>query len=202
MPSLQSVSEEKNVDYTDHAIRDVLLNGISDPDIHREVLETKNVLHSPVKDVIALVENKEMARTALPSATLSTVPSFKRHSLLGSQRNSTTARWNRAAPWFTSAALSKPFTYRTTHYSTLVSSPRTFPHSRPRTYRRRGATQATLTLQTLTHEPPPINAVGLSTTAATQQVTNLTSCAHALSVQPHGHVPPSCPSLALQKPTG
>ena len=68
----------KNVDYTDHVIRDVLLNGISDPDIRREVLGTKNVLQTPVNDVIALVENKEMARNALPSSTLSAVSSFKR----------------------------------------------------------------------------------------------------------------------------
>ena len=68
----------KNVDYTDHAIRDVLLNGISDPDIRREVLGTKDVLKTPVNDVIALVENKEMARNALPSSTLSAVSSFKR----------------------------------------------------------------------------------------------------------------------------
>ena len=68
----------KNVDYTDHVIRDVLLNGISDPDIRREVLGTKDVLKTPVNDVIALVENKEMARNALPSSTLSVVSSFKR----------------------------------------------------------------------------------------------------------------------------
>ena len=68
----------KNVDYTDHAIRDVLLNGISDPDIRREVLGTKNILQTPVNDVIALVESKEMARNALPSPTLSAVSSFKR----------------------------------------------------------------------------------------------------------------------------
>ncbi|XP_068700869.1 uncharacterized protein [Montipora foliosa] len=68
----------KNVDCTDHVIRDVLLNGISDADIRREVLGTKNVLQTPVNDVIALVENKEMARNALPSSTLSAVSSFKR----------------------------------------------------------------------------------------------------------------------------
>lgn len=68
----------KNVDYTDHAIRDVLLNGISDPDIRREVLGTKDVLKTPVNEVMALLENKEMARSALPSSTLSAVSSFKR----------------------------------------------------------------------------------------------------------------------------
>ena len=68
----------KNVDYTDHVIRDVLLNGISDPDIRREVLGTQNVLQTPVNDVIALVENKRMAGNALPSSTRSAVSSFKR----------------------------------------------------------------------------------------------------------------------------
>ena len=69
---------ERNVDYTDHVIRDVLLNGISDTDIRREVLGTTNILQTPVNDVIALVENKEMARNALPSSTLTAVSSFKR----------------------------------------------------------------------------------------------------------------------------
>ncbi|XP_078377784.1 uncharacterized protein LOC144660939 [Oculina patagonica] len=68
----------KNVDYTDHVIRDVLLSGIFDPDIRREILGTKDVLKTPVNEVIALVENKEMARNALPSSTLSAVSSFKR----------------------------------------------------------------------------------------------------------------------------
>ena len=104
------------------------------------------------------------------------------HSLPSSQWNSTTARWHCAAPRFTSAALSKPRTYRTTHYSTLVSSPRSFPHSRPRICCRRGATQETLTLHMLTMSHHPSMLCGLSTTAATQQVTNPTSCAHALSL--------------------
>lgn len=66
----------KNVDYTDHVIRDILLNGISDSDIQRVVLGTKNVLQTPVNDVIVLVENK-MAHNTLPSSTLSAVLPFK-----------------------------------------------------------------------------------------------------------------------------
>ena len=66
-----------NVNYTEHAIRDVLLSGISDLDIRREVLGTQAVLQKPVNDVIALVESKEMARNALPSSSLSAVPSFR-----------------------------------------------------------------------------------------------------------------------------
>ncbi|KAK3725257.1 hypothetical protein QZH41_001290 [Actinostola sp. cb2023] len=68
----------KSVDYTNHVIRDVLLNGISDPDIRREVLGTKDILKTPVNDVVSLVENKEMARNALPSSTLYAVSSFRR----------------------------------------------------------------------------------------------------------------------------
>ena len=53
----------KEVDYTNHSIRDVLLNGIYDPDIRREVLGTKNILKTSVNDVIALVENKRWRET-------------------------------------------------------------------------------------------------------------------------------------------
>ena len=72
----------KNVDYTDHVIRDVLLNGISDLDIRREVLGTTNILQTPVNDV--------MARNALPSSTLSAVSSFKRQQVPPKQLPSAT----------------------------------------------------------------------------------------------------------------
>ncbi|CAB4034895.1 Hypothetical predicted protein [Paramuricea clavata] len=74
----------KGVDYTDNVIRDDLLNHLSDPDIRREILGTPDILKKPVNDVIALVENEEMARNALPSSTLSAVLSFQR------QKNPTT----------------------------------------------------------------------------------------------------------------
>ncbi|KAJ8335347.1 hypothetical protein SKAU_G00386890 [Synaphobranchus kaupii] len=66
-----------NVDYTDHIIRNVLVNGIHDSDIRRETLGTPDILEKPVNDVIALVENKEMARNAFPSSALSAVSSFQ-----------------------------------------------------------------------------------------------------------------------------
>ena len=68
----------KSVDYTNHVIIDVLLNGIYDPDIRREVLGIKDIIKSSVNDVVSVVENKEMARNALPSSTLSAVSSFRR----------------------------------------------------------------------------------------------------------------------------
>ena len=60
-----------NVDYTDHIIRNVLLNRIYDSDIRRETLGVPDILTKPVNDVITVIENKEMARKALPSSTLS-----------------------------------------------------------------------------------------------------------------------------------
>ena len=65
-----------SVDYTDHVIRDFILNGLYDSDIRREVLGIAGILEKPVNEVIALVETKEMARNALPSPSLSAVSSF------------------------------------------------------------------------------------------------------------------------------
>ena len=68
----------KNVDYTPHMSRDVLLNGIADPDIRREVLGTRDITQTAVNDVISLVEAKEKARNALPTSSLSAMSSFRR----------------------------------------------------------------------------------------------------------------------------
>lgn len=72
----------KNVDYTPHMSRDVLLNGIADPDIRREVLGITEILKKPVNDVISLVESKEKARNALPSSSVSAMSSFRRQQKL------------------------------------------------------------------------------------------------------------------------
>ena len=67
-----------NVDYTDNVIRDILLNGIYDLDMRRHVLGTRDIVETPVNDVVALVEGKEMARNALPSASQSAVSTLRR----------------------------------------------------------------------------------------------------------------------------
>ena len=59
----------REVDFTDSIIRDVLIAGIADLDIRREVLGTTAILERAVNDVISLVEGKEMARNAISSAT-------------------------------------------------------------------------------------------------------------------------------------
>ena len=68
----------QTLDYTDHIIRDVLLNGIYDPDIRREILGTTNILDKPFNDVIALLVQKEMVRNALLSSNLSAMSTFQR----------------------------------------------------------------------------------------------------------------------------
>ena len=65
-----------SVDYTDHVIRDVILNGLYDTDIRRELLGIAGILETPINEIIALVESKEMARNALPSPSLSAISSF------------------------------------------------------------------------------------------------------------------------------
>eukprot|EP00111_Clytia_hemisphaerica_P004367 TCONS_00012481-protein len=50
------------VDFTDSIIRDILIAGIVDSDIRREILGVKDILDTPINDIIALVESKEMAR--------------------------------------------------------------------------------------------------------------------------------------------
>ena len=67
----------KSIDYTDHIICDVLLNGLFEPDIRHEILGTLDILKKPVNDVVALMENKEVAQNALSLSTLSAMSSFK-----------------------------------------------------------------------------------------------------------------------------
>ena len=67
----------REVEFTDSIIRDVLIAGIADLNIRREVLGTSAILERAVHDVTSLVESKEMARNALPSSA-SGISSFKR----------------------------------------------------------------------------------------------------------------------------
>jgi len=66
-----------NVNFTDHIMRDVLLAGIYDADIRREMYGIDNILQKSVNEVIALVEKKEMARDAHSAASTSAISSMK-----------------------------------------------------------------------------------------------------------------------------
>jgi len=65
--------------YTDEVIRDVLLNGVADNEIRCDALSTDGIQMKPVTDVIAFVENKETARNANPSTTLSALSAYRRN---------------------------------------------------------------------------------------------------------------------------
>ena len=75
------------VNYTDHMIRDTLLNEISDFDIRREILRTTDILTTAVNDVIALVESKKMARNAIPAHDVSVVSAFRRQKVTTISKN-------------------------------------------------------------------------------------------------------------------
>ena len=66
-----------DVDFTDHILRDVLLAGIYDADIRREMYGIDKILEKPVNDVISLVEKKEMARDAHSAASAFAMSSMK-----------------------------------------------------------------------------------------------------------------------------
>ena len=65
--------------YTVEAIKDVMLAGVGDDDIRREVLSTEDILSRSSFDIISFIESKEMGRHATEnSRTISAVSSFQR----------------------------------------------------------------------------------------------------------------------------
>ena len=71
--------------YTEEAIRDVLLAGISSEEIRREALSTEGLQQKSVNDIIGFVEGREMAGRAISSAgsvspSLLSLSTFKRNS--------------------------------------------------------------------------------------------------------------------------
>ena len=93
------------VNYTDHIIRDPLINGISYFDILREILGTTDIFTTAVNDVIALVESKEMAQNAIPAPDISVASAFRRKKATifskncrSSSRNSSPANPSKQSP--------------------------------------------------------------------------------------------------------
>ena len=64
-------------DYTTESVKDVLLAGIADLDIRREALSLREIPKMSINDVISFVEDREMARNATPSHSLSALSSYK-----------------------------------------------------------------------------------------------------------------------------
>jgi hypothetical protein len=55
-----------NVNYMEHIMHDVVIAGIYDADICRDILAIDDVIIKPINDVIGLIEGREMARDAHP----------------------------------------------------------------------------------------------------------------------------------------
>ena len=66
------------INYTDHMIRDTLLNGIADDEIRRKILGSADLLTRAVNEIVALVESKEMARNAVPPTKATSVSAVLR----------------------------------------------------------------------------------------------------------------------------
>ena len=65
-------------DYTNEAIRDVLLAGISDLEIRREALNFEELQQKSINELISFVERREMSRHATSEKTLSALSTFKK----------------------------------------------------------------------------------------------------------------------------
>ena len=70
MQSLCACGTNNLVDYTENILRDVLVAGSYNMQIHREVLGIEGLTGLSTNDVIAMVEKKEMARDANTSANV------------------------------------------------------------------------------------------------------------------------------------
>ena len=67
------------INFTDIIVKDVLIAGIADLEIRRDILGIDSVLDKSLTDVITLVESREMARNALPTpSSLDAISSFKK----------------------------------------------------------------------------------------------------------------------------
>ena len=67
------------INFTDIIVKDVLIAGIADLDISRDILGIDSVLDKSLTDVITLVESREMARNALPTpSSLDAILAFKK----------------------------------------------------------------------------------------------------------------------------
>ena len=76
-----SCDPPSKADYTDCVIKDVLINGLSDEDIKREILGLSDLDKLSVDDTVAKIESKETARNAMSNTTgAAGISSFKKES--------------------------------------------------------------------------------------------------------------------------
>ena len=78
-----------NADYTEEIIKDVMLAGIGDIEIQREVLGIPDIHKRTVNDIITVIESKEMGRNAASTSSraVAGVSAFKQQKQLKSQND-------------------------------------------------------------------------------------------------------------------
>ena len=59
-------------------VKNILLSGMYDPDVRREVLGTPDITKKAVHDIIRIVEANEVARDAASIATAAATSSYKK----------------------------------------------------------------------------------------------------------------------------
>merc|ERR1712055_206174 len=69
---------EKSVDFTNTIVKYVLVNGLADAEIRREVLGWKLLDESSLSDAVAFIEQKEMARDAFKGEAAAVKTGYKK----------------------------------------------------------------------------------------------------------------------------
>ena len=67
-----------SVDYTAEVVKDILLSGIHDPDMRREVLGTSGIEEKSVHDIVCIVEAKDAASNDRPATAAAATSSYKK----------------------------------------------------------------------------------------------------------------------------
>ena len=76
---------EKSVDFTNMIVKYVLVNGLADAEIRREVLGWKLLNKSSLSDAVAVIEQKEMARDAFKGEAIAVKMGYRNQQTTVSQ---------------------------------------------------------------------------------------------------------------------
>lgn len=81
--------DEKPIDYTSKVVKDILVAGIADPEIRKDVLGHPDLDKMVDKEIVKLVEEKEMAKNAVTSTSdISALSTYRKQSKDNNNKNS------------------------------------------------------------------------------------------------------------------
>ena len=61
--------DHPDIDYTAHVVKDIIICGIADPEISRDILELEKLDEKTVSELVGIIEGKETARKALATGS-------------------------------------------------------------------------------------------------------------------------------------